>query len=119
MDEKLFFEYEDVKVTNTRFIVEGQTFAMNNITSVKAVEKKPSRIGPLIFILVGITMAFQAVALGVIFALPGVIWWFFQKTTFHIMLHTSGGETSALKTYQREYVDKVVSALNSAIVHRG
>ena len=44
MEEKTFFEYEDVKVTNTRFITGGQTFAMSNITSVKAFEKKPERL---------------------------------------------------------------------------
>ncbi len=119
MEEKVFFEYEDVKVTNTRFIVDGQTFAMSNITSVKALEKKPSRLGPLILIVAGVAMSFQALPVGLMFAIPGGIWWFLQKTTFHIMLHTSGGETSALKTYQREYVTKVVAALNEAIVHRG
>ncbi|MFD1836924.1 DUF6232 family protein [Paracidovorax cattleyae] len=35
------------------------------------------------------------------------------------MLRTSGGETKALTTQQKEYLDKVVSALNEAIVHRG
>lgn len=119
MGEKLFFEHEDVKVTNARFMVNGQTFAMNNITSVKALENKPSRIGPLLFIIVGVAMSFQALPLGVVFALPGIIWWFFQKTIFHIMLHTSGGETSALKSHQRDYVNQVVTALNEAIVHRG
>jgi hypothetical protein len=43
MEECTFFEYEDVKVTNARFISGGQTFAMNNVTSVKPYEKKPSR----------------------------------------------------------------------------
>jgi hypothetical protein len=33
-DEKTFFQYEDVAVTNSRFMVGGQTFAMSNITSV-------------------------------------------------------------------------------------
>ena len=119
MDEKLFFEYEGVKVTNARFMVDGQTFAMNNITSVKTVAKKPSRIGPILLILVGAGMAFQAAPLGAIVALPGVVWLFLQKTMYHIMLHTSGGETSALKTKQSDYATKVVTALNEAIVHRG
>jgi len=39
MEERTFFEYEDVKVTNSRFINGGQTFAMNNVTSVKPYEK--------------------------------------------------------------------------------
>ena len=35
MNEKTFFEYDGVKVTNARFIVDGQTFAMSNVTSGK------------------------------------------------------------------------------------
>jgi hypothetical protein len=119
MEEKLFFEHETVKVTNSRFIVDGQTFAMNNITSVKALVKKPSRIGPVLLIIVGALLAFNAPPIGIIVALPGVIWLLLQKTVYHIMLHTSGGETSALKSYQRPYVDQVVGALNNAIVARG
>ena len=44
---------------------------------------------------------------------------YMQKTTYHVMLNTSGGETSALKTHQLDYITKVVIALNEAIVHRG
>ena len=119
MDEKVFFEYDGVKVTNARFVVDGQTYAMSNITSVSPHEKKPSRVGPIIFIAAGVLLALQAPPLGLIFGLPGVIWWFFQKSGFHILLRTAGGETSALKSNQRDYVEKVVAALNNAIVHRG
>jgi hypothetical protein len=42
-----------------------------------------------------------------------------QKTVFHVLLATSAGETKALKTYQREYLDQVIGALNNAIVYRG
>ena len=66
MEEKTFFD--DVKVTNSRFISGSQTYAMSNITSAKAYEKKPNRL---------------------------------------------------FGTYQRNYLDKVVSALNQAIVCRG
>lgn len=56
---------------------------------------------------------------GIVIAAAAGIYLHMQKTVYHVMLATSGGETSALKTYQRNYLDKVVSALNEAIVHRG
>lgn len=34
MEEKVFFEHGSVKVTNARFVVDAQTFAMSNVTSV-------------------------------------------------------------------------------------
>ena len=119
MDETTFFEYEGVRVTNSRFIVDGQTFAMNNITSVKPLEQKPNRFLPGLLIAIGILLALNGVYGGLVLSAIGIAWWAMQKTVYHVMLHTAGGETSALKTFQKEYLQKVVTALNSAIVHRG
>lgn len=119
MDETTFFEYEGVRVTNTRFIVDGQTFAMNNITSVKPLEQKPNRLLPGLLMAIGVLPAFNGAYGGLVLSLIGAVWWAMQKTVYHVMLHTAGGETSALKTFQKEYLQKVVTALNNAIVHRG
>jgi hypothetical protein len=119
VDEKTFFEYEDVKVTNARFISGSQTYAMSNVTSVKAFEEKPKRLWGVLALVVGLAVAINSAAIGVFICLVAAIYLYMQKTVFHVMLATSGGETSALKTYQREYLQKVVSALNEAIVHRG
>lgn len=119
MDEKTFFEYEDVKVTNARFISGSQTYAMSNVTSVKAFEQKPKRLGGIVILIVGLAVAINTPVVGLVIASAAAVYLYMQKTMYHVMLATSGGETSALKTHQREYLDKVVSALNQAIVHRG
>lgn len=119
MDENIFFEYEDVKVTNARFISGSQTYAMSNVTSVKAFEQKPKRIGGIVILIVGLAVAINTPVVGLVIAAAAAVYLYMQKTMYHVMLATSGGETSALKTHQREYLDKVVSALNHAIVHRG
>lgn len=120
MEEKTFFEYEDVKVTNTRFISGSQTYAMSNVTSVKNRVDTPSRVLPVALFLFGIAVFFKS-SFGwgaVVCAIAG-FWLYRQKSTYHVMLSTAGGETSALKTHQLEYVTKVVNALNDAIVFRG
>ena len=119
MDEKTFFEYDDVKVTNARFISGSQTYAMSNVTSVKSFEEKPSRLWGIAALLIGLVIASSNATVGLIIATAAAFYLYKQKTTYHVMLATAGGETSALKTYQREYLSKVVSALNEAIVHRG
>ena len=120
MDEKTFFEYEDVKVTNARFISGSQTYAMSNVTSVKAYEKKPNRLWGIVALVLGLAIAGASEsAVGAAIAVGAAVYLYMQKTVYHVMLATSAGETSALKTYQRNYLDKVVSALNQAIVHRG
>lgn len=120
MEEKTFFEYDDVKVTNARFISGSQTYAMSNVTSVKTFEERPQRLAGVLVLLVGIVMASgTATVFGLLVAAAAGYFLYQQKTTYHVMLATSAGETSALKTYQKEYLEKVVSAINEAIVHRG
>ena len=119
MEEKEFFRYEDVTVTNSRFIVASQTFAMSNITSVRASQTPPKRFWPIILILVGLLFSASTAAIGIGLIVVGGVWLALQKTYYHVALTTAGGETQALTSEQREYIEKVVRALNDAIVHRG
>jgi len=121
-EEKTFFQYEDVTVTNARFMVASQTFAMNNITSVKASREDPKRLWPIVLIVVGVLLAVAGstnMAIGLVIGGAGAAWLLLQKTMYHVMLTTAGGETSALSSKEREYIEKVVQALNEAIVARG
>jgi hypothetical protein len=119
MSEQNFFQYEDVHVTNARFVNGGQTYAMSNVTSVKSFEEKPSRFWGIIFLLLGLILIAAQPVVGVLIAAAAGFFLYKQKTTYHVMLATSGGEVSALKTHQREYLEKVVTALNHAIIARG
>jgi hypothetical protein len=119
MEERTFFEYEDVKVTNARFISGGQTYVMSNVTSVKPFEQKPSRFGGIVVALGGLALISLNFFLGLLIFAAAAFYLCTQKTKFHILLATSAGETKALVTYQRDYLNKVISALNDAIVSRG
>ena len=119
MQEQTFFEHEDVKVTNARFVSGGQTYAMSNITSIKPMEQKPSRFGGVVVLLIGLIALTASFSVGAIIVAAAAFYLYSQKTVFHILLSTSAGETKALMTYQRNYLNQVVSALNEAIVYRG
>lgn len=119
MPEKTFFDYDGVRVTNTRFIVDGQTYAMSNITSVTAEVQTPNRIIPALLIVAGVGIALTGYYAALLLSIAGIMWLKFQKTVYHVTLHTAGIETSALQTYQKEYLQRVVRALNDAIVYRG
>jgi Family of unknown function (DUF6232) len=56
MGEKSFFNEGGVSVSNARFIVRGQTYAMSGVTSVKAFRQDPSSAGPLIVGIIGILL---------------------------------------------------------------
>lgn len=119
MEEKVFFEHDDVKVTNARFITGSQTYAMSNVTSVKAFEEKPSRFGGIAILVIGLLVALGAPVIGLIIAALAGFYLYSLKTYYHVMLFTAGGENSALKTEQKDYLNSVVNALNEAIIHRG
>ena len=118
-EEKIFFDYGGVTVTNMRFIVKPQIFAMSNITSVKASEQEPSRLRPVVLIAAGAFSLLGNVLVGIVLAGIGIGWLLKQKTMYHVMLTTAGGEISALRSDQRQYVEKVVKAVDDAILARG
>lgn len=119
MSEQTFFQHEDVLVTNTRFVNSGQTYAMSNVTSVKGFEQKPKRFWGIVILVIGLGIGTDFLLPGLLIAAPAAYYLYKQKTKFHVMLATASGEVSALSTYQREYLDKVVSAVNQAIIARG
>lgn len=118
--EQVFFFENGVRITNARFVVDSQTFAMSGITSVKAAEQKPPRAVPAVFIGLGILlMAATDPAFGGFFVAIGVIWAALQKSTYHVALQTASGEAKALTSKDQAWVQKVVMSLNDAIIHRG
>jgi hypothetical protein len=123
MTEQIFFEQANVKVTNARFIVNSQTYAMNGVTSVKSNVVPPSRTGALIAIGVGLMMLFAAEgAMKIVgLAIAGAGAWFLsqQKSTHSVYLSSASGEVQALSNTDEDFINSVVHALNEALVHRG
>jgi len=123
--EQVFLNERDVSVSNSRMMHKGQTYAMSGITSVKSYEKKPSRVGPIILIVIGVLMlvdglANPALLLGaIIFLAAGIAWWVLKKADYSVLLTSSSGEMKAYTSKDKDFVIKIVSAVNDAIVHRG
>lgn len=131
--ERVFLEKDGVKVTNTRFIVTGQTYAMASVNSVKVDVNNVSPSGAMpatisvfsiIWLLVllsseSIYWGYFPVALSLVVA--GIWWASSLKTKFEyiIILTTSSGETSALKSENESDIRVIEKALIEAIVSRG
>lgn len=119
MEEQVFFENRHVKVTNTRFVAGGQTFAMSNVTSVKSTKKVPFRLGWILVLFTGLTLMTALFPAGLAVTVLAAGCLYRQKTQYHVMLSTASGEISALKSPVRKEIEQVVEALNNAIIHRG
>jgi len=118
-EETVFFEEGDVKVTNARFLTYGKTHSMNGITSVSKFRFPPNRKGPIILAIVGLLAFIFKWYIAVIILALAAVWWFTQKTYYSVQLSSASGDADALRSANEEYIDRVVTALNDAIVHRG
>jgi hypothetical protein len=116
MGEQTFFNEGGCMITNARFTTAGQTYAMANVTSVKTAQD--SIVLALLFFLGGIiSLVAQAWLVGLICMGIGGLFIYFRQT--HVVLHTAGAEQKALSSRDRNFIARVVQALNDAIVHRG
>ena len=127
MEEKIFFNEGGVTVSNSRFVVGGQTYAMSEITSIKSVKVNPSKTGPLILLFTSFLFARKAresniytLTVGILMILPlviGLIWLFRLKPKYKIIWNTSSGRTLAYARKDKEFIETVVTALNDARAH--
>lgn len=118
--ERMFFEQGNVKVTNARFIVPSQTYAMSGITSVKFFTEKPGLLWPIVaFLIALLALAGNGNIWSVGVPLVIGILLLLRKATHHVVLSSASGETRALASKDKEFISNVINGLNEAIVSRG
>ncbi len=127
MAEKTFLELGDVTVTTTRFIVKGKTYAVSGITSVTIFRHDPSRLGPILGVILGLFLFLAGVGnygammaiIGLVLTFAACISWITTAPVFGVRLNTASGEVTALSNSSRAFIQMVLDALNDAIVERG
>lgn len=133
-EEQTVLEQEGIRVTNLRAVIGNKTYAMSNITSVEMGRKDPSGCGPGILILVGILMAVGGgvgisekawgsglvwLALGVLAIVGGYLTSKRAKPTYTVKVGSASGESNILGSADMDRIQRIVSAINEAIVKRG
>ncbi|HSH87304.1 MAG TPA: DUF6232 family protein [Methylophilus sp.] len=129
MEEKVFFNFDGVTVSNSRFIVRSQTYAMQSVTSVKPGIVEPKRGVAILLMFIGfLLLVGEMLALytagvlmiaGVVAIIIGLIAWVLEKPKYSVILNTSAGEHHALISEKKQDIEHVLQALNQAIVSRG
>jgi hypothetical protein len=49
----------------------------------------------------------------------GAYWAYSLKPDYHLRISSTGGESTALSSKDKGYVEKLVAAIHEAIIHRG
>lgn len=133
MAEQTFFDREGVTVTQARFIVPGQTYTMQGVTSIRHAIEQPSKKWPIVAIVIGaifiisslaafsdsIAGGFVGLLIGLAILVGGIFWLRALKATHIVVLHSASGESRALLSKDAQYITEIVGALNDGIVARG
>ena len=125
MDEKVFLDTQTIKVTSSRIDINGQTFAVRNIGSVKVTSRGVSvlmAIFAVLFLMVGLG-AFKnndtglgAFGVGV----GGALLWAVidRARRRRLVLVTGGGEVTAYESTNGAFVEQLRSSIADAIAVR-
>jgi Family of unknown function (DUF6232) len=119
----------NIQITNLRAILHDKTYAMANITSVSTFRQDANTApGIVLTILGGLVLlgglgSNSAVGCALIFGLPmfvvGLIIGIAAKHVYWVRIGSASGETNALRSNDRAYIQRIVDAMNEAIVRRG
>lgn len=119
-EEKVFLDERGIKVTSARFVSPGKTHSMAGVTEVSTFIHTPDRKFPIILAVIGIILLiFKVWILGAILAAAGIAWFISQKDEYSVMLGSASGSSDAFRDKDQAFIERVVTALNDSIVHRG
>ena len=147
MKEQIFLSDHRIRVTNTRLMVKGETYSMAGIISVKsnmipgAKGKKTYSLKEKIklvfysFLVLGgfsqVCLLFGGWLFNLISLVSIVLMGFLtyavvvakddedEQPTYSISLRTASGELKAFENQDRDFIQRVMKAINDAIVARG
>lgn len=119
--EKCFYQDTNVTVTQSRFVAYSKTYAMRNISSVSTHTIKKSRLFQILFIVIGVfcLMGESTRLVGVVAVALGILFLFLTKDEYSVRINSNSGEADGFVSKDRELVEKIVDAVNEAIVFRG
>jgi len=120
LQERVFFQDSNVTITQSRYVVGDNTYSIRNITSVSNFKVVKSSKGASWLICFGIFLLIynSTRILGGILIVAG-IFWILPNDKYSVKIITNAGETYSLTSKNREYIQKIVDALNEAIIQRG
>lgn len=139
--ETELFKAGNITVTTARFITGASTFAIANIASVSRVRIPANNLAAILAVLVGGLAAMCSVVgfyfsrfdnspawiiSGVIGCLGGIVLiglavliFVINKDKYAVQITTNAGQQNAVVSNDKDMIEKIVGALNQALIQRG
>jgi hypothetical protein len=134
-EEKVYYDKGNVKITSARAILDDKTYVLKNISSVTVNKQEYGAessgagslwVGGGLCALVGIIVALSGGNVGValiFFIVAGICFYvaYGKKgtpawTAYSVRIGSNAGDSDSLKSIDKEYITKVVNAINDAII---
>lgn len=118
--ESVYLNTEDVKVTSARIIIHetGKTYAMRLVTSVQCIEIPPDNTVAIQCIVWG-CVGLLCFGLGVIPLIIGIILLCVNRSRYALAVYTAAGQQQFLVGSDPDEIDRIVRAVNKAIINIG
>ena len=125
--ERTYYSDENgVRITRTRAIFGSTTYSMANLSSVRTVVRPPNRsrgistaLVGIVTLVIGYNTGVEITAAGVVIILLGILIASMAKGIYYVMISSSSGESKAISSSDKDYINSITQALNEAIISRG
>lgn len=121
VQEKVFYQDANVLVTNTRLVINGKTYAIRNISSV-AIQMAAQKfiIESILFFIGFAEVIFRSTRIiGILFIVGSIVIAVMRKSIYCVRINSNAGEIDELISKDKEYIQKIVNAIQESIVYRG
>lgn len=122
MEEAIYFSHQGVSVSNSRFIINGKTISIHNVSTVERRVLKPQLGFARVCILGGMALLLGSGSLplvGIFSMIYGGVLWFLATPRYLVVIHTPAGEYHAYMSENSVDAENVMTALNVAIALKG
>jgi len=121
MSEASYYQDGTVSITNARAVLGGKTYAMANITSVSMATIPANRKPGIVIAIIGLLIAgvTNGGIIGLLILAAGIVLAVIVKPSYVVRIGSASGEADGLVSPNIEYIQKIVNAVNEAIIKRG
>ena len=117
--EKVFLAEDGVRITSTRAILGGKTYALRNISSVSLEEIPADTATANAMILWGLILSLCTCGLTLILSIIGAVMLSNAKPSYAVRLASNAGEHHALISNDQEQIEAIVKAIEEAMIAYG
>jgi len=119
--EKNFYQDAEVLVTQARFVARDKTYAMRNISSVSIRHIKKSKAFQIMLIIIGALCLFgkDSWSYGIVILALGILLLVLIKDEYSVHINSNSGEADGFTSKDKKLIEKIVDAVNEAIIYRG